>query len=232
VAPRLHRRARMDAADADRLATRPHDRRLVPGIYNYCDGRCTRCPFTDRCLAFRHALDANGSVAQASHAHDDDPLVTAAREYGRMAWPIAKALVPIAAARGDRYVIEIVATIDWFSGVIASKIYRAVAGEAPGSIGRRKDGEPPHRAHSEPQQDCDGSAKVALLGIDESMRAWRVLMDQGTAMADGIPARAVQILEDLAAATHRRFPRAMAFVRPGFDEPEIAAGGPAQQPNL
>jgi hypothetical protein len=33
------------------------------------------------------------------------------------------------------------------------------------------------------------------------------------------------MLEELDAMTRERFPRAMTFVRPGFDEPEIAAGG-------
>jgi hypothetical protein len=29
------------------------DPRLIPGIYNYCHRWCERCPFTDRCVAFR-----------------------------------------------------------------------------------------------------------------------------------------------------------------------------------
>src|SRR3954462_11774699 len=42
----------MDAAEFDRLVARARDPRLIPGIYNYCDGRCPRCPFTQRCLTF------------------------------------------------------------------------------------------------------------------------------------------------------------------------------------
>ncbi|MEO8259796.1 MAG: hypothetical protein ABI868_20790 [Acidobacteriota bacterium] len=42
----------MDPADFDRLVARAADPRLIPGIYNYCDGRCGRCPFTERCLTF------------------------------------------------------------------------------------------------------------------------------------------------------------------------------------
>ena len=52
VACRLHRRPAMDAAEFDRLVARALDPRLVPGIYNYCDGRCPRCRFTDRCLTY------------------------------------------------------------------------------------------------------------------------------------------------------------------------------------
>src|SRR5258708_6481488 len=32
---------------------RAQDPELIPGIYNYCDHRCERCPFTTRCFSFR-----------------------------------------------------------------------------------------------------------------------------------------------------------------------------------
>ena len=44
-------------------------------------------------------------------------------------------------------------------------------------------------------------------------------MTAGKASADGVPAQAVRRLQDLDAAIATRLPRAMAFVRPGFDEP-------------
>lgn len=44
--------ARLDAA-ADRLARMAADRALIPGIYNYCDRWCERCPQTARCLNFK-----------------------------------------------------------------------------------------------------------------------------------------------------------------------------------
>lgn len=52
----------------------------------------------------------------------------------------------------------------------------------------------------------------------------------GQATADGVPAYAAKVLDNLHTAVLERFPRAMAFVRPGFDEPEIAAGAPATLP--
>src|SRR5262249_27816867 len=45
----------MDATEFDRLVARARDPRLIPGIYNYCDGRCPKCSFTQRCL---HYLDS------------------------------------------------------------------------------------------------------------------------------------------------------------------------------
>jgi len=59
----------MDQAEFDRLITRARDPRLIPGIYNYCDGRCPRCAFTQRCLTFldneevRAASNGDRSVA-------------------------------------------------------------------------------------------------------------------------------------------------------------------------
>ena len=42
----------MDQTEFDRLVARARNPRLIPGIYNYCDGRCPRCPFTERCLTY------------------------------------------------------------------------------------------------------------------------------------------------------------------------------------
>ena len=67
------------------------------------------------------------------------------------------------------------------------------------------------------QTDANGSAKVALLLIEESRQAWRALMQPGVAAADGAPPRFVALLDGLEAELHRRFPRAFEFVRPGFD---------------
>ena len=66
-------------------------------------------------------------------------------------------------------------------------------------------------------KDSDGSAKVALVGIDRSIGAWRL-------MQLGIPERAELIvplvlqLDRLRNATEKEFPNARDFIRPGFDE--------------
>lgn len=256
----------MDPAEFDRLIARARNPRLIPGIYNYCDGRCPRCAFTRRCLTFldnealkatgpdddRSLADAvGGSMQQAidmaaeaayrdeidlpaiggaqrdarddprfdSERHRGDPTAINAREYGRLAWRIAKAVAPLVVARGDPRVIEAVETIDWFSSLISAKVYRAICGL-----------EERWELEEEVQTDYNGSAKIALVGIEESRRAWGVLMEQGKATADGVPAQAVKMLDALEAAIRGRFPRVMAFVRPGFDEPDVAAGAPATRP--
>lgn len=44
--------AQLDAA-ADRLTRLAQDQALIPGVYNYCDRWCERCPLTARCLVFK-----------------------------------------------------------------------------------------------------------------------------------------------------------------------------------
>jgi hypothetical protein len=245
----------MDAHEFDRLVARARNPHLIPGIYNYCDGRCPRCPFSDRCLTYLDSqeliaasggertlgetvsdslqrtmevvsevarregvtLDAAADEAPAAveslDRYREDLLAVRAREYGHLAWRIGRAVAPIAEARGDAVVIEAVDTIEWFSSMISAKLYRAICAQA-------EEWEPPDEA----QSDCNGSAKVALIGIVESTQAWRVLMEAGRAAADGVPARAVVMLEELEAAVRNRFPLATKFVRPGFDEPEHGKG--------
>lgn len=38
--------------DEDRLLELAQDEKFIPGIYNYCDRWCARCPLTHRCLNF------------------------------------------------------------------------------------------------------------------------------------------------------------------------------------
>jgi hypothetical protein len=254
----------MDPSEFDRLIARAQNPRLIPGIYNYCDSRCHRCPFNDRCLthienrametqrgdrtdtpiidvgaslqrtieviaeaARRKGIDLDSlaeideddSIDPDPEAHRQDPLAIQAREYGQLAWRITNALGPVVEARGDPLVIDAVETIGWFSSLISAKISRAVFGLAESSAD-----------DEDIQTDYDGSAKVALIGIEESRAAWTVLMEHGKATADGVPAQAVRLLGALDEAVRARFPLALQFVRPGFDEPDIAAGAQATLP--
>jgi hypothetical protein len=46
-------------------------------------------------------------------------------------------------------------------------------------------------------------------------------METGKATANGVPAQAVRMLDELDVSVRERFPRAMEFVRPGFDGQEV-----------
>lgn len=66
--------------------------------------------------------------------------------------------------------------------------------------------------------DADGSAKVALIGVDRSLAAWSTLLAHFPEARDDIldfPA----MLERIRRITENTFPHARSFVRPGFDTP-------------
>lgn len=105
---------------------------------------------------------------------------------------------------------EPLSVINWFHMQILVKIHRALSGLAEGMW----DDDWP--------RDCDGSAKVALLGIERSHAAWLDLVDRRTVT----PAQAAPFIEDLAwlsEALEGVFPNARTFVRPGLDEPDEVA---------
>ena len=105
--------------------------------------------------------------------------------------------------------------IQWYQYQIAVKTMRALSGQ------KEELDQDPELA--EFPKDSDGSAKVALIGIDRSVAAWRM-------MQMCLPERAVSIvplilqLERLRHRLEKGFPDARHFVRPGFDEvrPQIA----------
>jgi hypothetical protein len=74
------------------------------------------------------------------------------------------------------------------------------------------------------QNDWNGSAKAARLGIAESSNAWRAVLEAGEAAADSPLGQILALLDRIDGQLAARFPLAMQFVRPGFDEPEVAAG--------
>ncbi|MBK9106374.1 MAG: hypothetical protein IPL92_17875 [Saprospiraceae bacterium] len=66
-------------------------------------------------------------------------------------------------------------------------------------------------------KDSDGSAKVALIGIDNSIRAWEVML-QYLPIHEGDILTILSLLENLRRQVETTFPDARAFKRPGFDD--------------
>ena len=99
--------------------------------------------------------------------------------------------------------------VQWYQYQIAVKTIRALTGRS-----QELDQDP---EMAEFPKDSDGSAKVALIGVDRSIAAWRI-------MQLSLPERAgtiVPLILQLEALRHRLekgFPEARDFVRPGFDE--------------
>ncbi len=96
--------------------------------------------------------------------------------------------------------------IQWYQYQIAVKTIRALSG--------RREEEDPELADI--PKDSDGSAKVALVGIDRSIAAWRLMQLSLPERADSIVALILQ-LERLRYRLENGFPQARRFIRPGFD---------------
>ena len=96
--------------------------------------------------------------------------------------------------------------IQWYQYQIAVKTMRALSA-------RREELE----EDLELPKDSDGSVKVALIGIDRSIAAWRLMQLSLPERADSIVPLILQ-LERLRTRLEHAFPAARDFVRPGFDE--------------
>ncbi|HJP92430.1 MAG TPA: hypothetical protein VJ875_10770 [Pyrinomonadaceae bacterium] len=99
--------------------------------------------------------------------------------------------------------------IQWYQYQIAVKTMRALSGRKEELDGDAELAEFP--------KDSDGSAKVALIGIDRSIAAWRLMQLSLPERAGSIVTLILQ-LERLRRRLEKHFPDARDFVRPGFDE--------------
>ncbi len=102
---------------------------------------------------------------------------------------------------------DAVEVIRWYQYQIYVKLMRAVTGEMRGR---------PEIIEDFPK-DSDGSAKVALIGMDRSIAAWDEMRRQLSDREDEIADLLLQLAR-LRKRTQETFPDARAFVRPGFDE--------------
>jgi len=137
---------------------------------------------------------------------DNHPLSKAGKKYANAASDWFRELEQTSDnEKADADAREI---IQWYQYQIAVKTMRALSD-------RKTEEEDPDFA--EQPKDSDGSAKVALIGIDRSIAAWRL-------MQLSLPERAefvVPLILQLARLRNRlekHFPDARSFVRPGFDE--------------
>ena len=105
---------------------------------------------------------------------------------------------------------EFVEVIRWYQHFIYVKLSRAIGSRSNEQL------ETDEKLKAFPK-DSDGSAKIALIGIDRSIAAWSGLRTAlGPDEADDI----LDLLAQLAAIrreTEKLFPCAHSFVRPGFD---------------
>jgi hypothetical protein len=227
---------------------------FIVGVFNYCDRWCETCALTSYCRVFAmdradsemavtmpaglnatptlfdslgapmkwledvlDEMQALGVGVTEEQIDSCDRRMPAAHEeiyerakaYCRWAHDYAGRL-----ECGDQHdPTDPVAVLLWFAAFSVSKIRYALTGLAEFDGDRAF---PP---------DHEGSAKVALLGIDRSYGAWQELVAEGRVSA----AQAKPCLEELAwirAQLEAAIPGAWHFVRPGFDEPEAVSALP------
>ncbi len=262
----------MDKEQLKQLAARPE---FIPGIHNYCDRWCARCPFTSRCLNYAMQREHMAGAADASldgpdlwsqmketfdatlallqdladragidltdvlsssdepspadveaHAH---PLAHASRVYAARveAWfaqagtlfdeknrSLARqAGLDLEGPEHEAAVLQdALEVVQWYRQQIHVKLIRAVRSRLNAPPGRL-----PGDLPGALPDDADGSAKVALLGMDRSVDAWHVLYDHFPEQEDAILPLLVH-LQRMRRATEAAFPGARAFIRPGFDD--------------
>jgi hypothetical protein len=97
---------------------------------------------------------------------------------------------------------EAVEVIRWYQFFIPAKVMRAIRGSMEeGGAG----------------SDFDGSAKVALIGIDRSIGAWGVIPRHNRFSRESV-FEIIHFLNLLRQAVEETFPGAKSFIRPGLDE--------------
>ena len=136
---------------------------------------------------------------------DNHPLTKAGKKYANAASDWLRQFdqtVEVSDVEDAREVIQ------WYQYQIAVKTMRALSG-------RKEELEEDPESMDFPK-DSDGSAKVALIGIDRSMAAWRMMQLSLPDRSESIVTLILQ-LDRLRQRVEKSFPQARDFIRPGFD---------------
>ncbi len=130
-------------------------------------------------------------------------------------------------AEEDINVSDAVEVIRWYQFFIAAKTYRALMGlEDTGDEDVSDIDIDPFSDDDDDDEDVllraachdsDGSAKIALIAIDRSSSAWRLMQNALPEKTESTVPILIE-LEKLRRGIEQIFPRARDFVRPGFDE--------------
>jgi hypothetical protein len=121
----------------------------------------------------------------------------------------------VTTAKGDLVRLnDSVEVIRWHQHLIYVKLCRAFSSQVEEESSRERS-----------PKDSDGSAKVALLSIDQSIEAWTQLCEMFPVKSDSVLEMLVH-LDRLRRGVVTKFPRARRFTRPGFDAKRPRKSGP------
>jgi hypothetical protein len=138
---------------------------------------------------------------------ENDVLVVQARAYATEAERLLPALR--ASIAGDPVLGAALDTISWHDFLLYVKMARAISGQLEQDDDEDED---------PIQTDPNGTAKLVRLLLKESRDAWEVLAQVGPGDHDDLAHGMIERLEELDELVEARFPHAMEFIRPGFDE--------------
>ena len=160
-------------------------------------------------------LTANGEEDEARFHRkrqliDNHPLAKSGKKYANTASDWFREFDQTTEISDSERLEDAREVIQWYQYQIAVKTIRALSG--------RREEEDPELADF--PRDSDGSAKVALIGIDRSIAAWRLMQLSLPQRAGSIVPLILQ-LERLRQRLEKGFPQARDFVRPGFDEESV-----------
>jgi hypothetical protein len=151
----------------------------------------------------------------AAHSHE---LAIAAEEYASkvhdwfeeefgMTTSDDSGKVPVTDIENEADIQEASEVIHWYQFQIPAKTMRGLMAAD----------DEDYEEEESLSRDSDGSIKVALIGMDRSISAWRLMQLAIPEKADSI-VPLILALEALRQNTERIFPHARDFIRPGFDE--------------
>jgi len=140
---------------------------------------------------------------------DNHPLTRAGKKYANSASDWFRGFDHTEQNEPSEQLEDAREVIQWYQYQIAVKIMRALS--------CRSDGWEDEPEMTDFPKDSDGSAKVALIGIDRSIAAWRWVQLAQPERSDSTVPLILQ-LERLRQRVEKAFPEARDFVRPGFDE--------------
>ncbi len=140
------------------------------------------------------AVASNKYIALVSEWFDNP--VNKTSEFEKLDSEVSKKNIPFK-------IIDSIEVIRWYQYQIYVKTMRAISGKEEDEF-------------EDMPKDSDGSAKVALIGIDRSISAWGNLL-MNFADDDNSIFSILLHLVDLQHLVETKFPNARAFVRPGFD---------------
>jgi len=188
------------------------------------------------------SAEAEAAIAERGQQREEakeHPLSVSARHYAEMVQEWFKEEFAVEenvhdditgkanSAEEDINVSDAVEVIRWYQFFIAAKTYRALMGlEDIGdedindvNIDPFSDDEIDDEAVllGAAGHDSDGSAKIALIAIDRSLSAWRLMQNVLPEKTESTLPMLIE-LEKLRRGIEQTFPRARDFVRPGFDE--------------